>query len=104
MIPTVNHRTADFQFFEEELLDTDRTLITPARPSGAQTVNESLQDSFADETERRQKYRYVFFSPSLEIFKRIDQVLSTMPFIQENVVQYQLDKEIKRQMVSKAKK
>lgn len=48
-------------------------------------LSEFQDDSFIEERDAKSRYQYVFFSPSKEIFNRLDQVLSTVPVIQKNL-------------------
>jgi hypothetical protein len=43
------------------------------------------EDTFVEDRDSKAKYRYIFFSPSIEIFNRMHQIFTTLPEIHENI-------------------
>lgn len=69
-----------------------------SRPVAANNsqVNISGGDSFVEGEDSKSKYRYIFYSPSLDIFNRVHQVFQTMPEIHQNLLEAEKEKLEKR--------
>jgi hypothetical protein len=50
------------------------------------------EDTFVEDRDSKVRYRYIFFSPSIEIFNRMHQIFTTLPEIQENILEAQREK------------
>ena len=44
-----------------------------------------LSDSFMDDSDKKSKYRYVFFSPCVEVFDRIHLIFQSNPDLCQNI-------------------
>ena len=50
------------------------------------------EDALVEDRDSKAKYRYIFFSPSIEIFNRMHQIFTTLPEIHENIHEAQREK------------
>lgn len=51
------------------------------------------EDTFVEDRDSKRKYRYIFYSPSIEIFNRMHQIFSTLPEIHQNIHEARAEKQ-----------
>lgn len=58
--------------------------------------NLQRQSSFDDLTDAKKKYKYIFFSPNIEVFARLHMIFKQVPQIHRNIEQQLEDKQSRR--------
>lgn len=89
--PLINGTRQNYQSAFHDLRDGDQS-FKYSQASGNNSVNISSGDSFVEGEDSKSKYRYVFYSPSLDIFNRVHQVFQTMPEIHQNLLDAEKEK------------
>ena len=102
--PLINGTSQNHQSDFHDLRDGDQSFKYTQASANNSVANISSGDSFVEGEDSKSKYRYIFFSPSLDIFNRVHQVFQTMPEIHQNLLEAEKEKLDKRRQKAMASK